>query len=306
LFPGKHVGQGLRAERRSAEAAKEGQDEASRIILPDSHPFVQAVLSVVPRLSAAAETDPPNWDIEVVDAPTSKIHVQPKAGKVVVDSGLSAITSTEDELAAVLSHAFSHEIAGHLSEYSSKYDLCGWTILSAPVLLMPAVLSRLGLAWISSPPISLVVLSTSAMVASFGDLVGLSSFWCKEADQIAILMMMEAGYNPGAIGTVAAKLKRSEVAGTTICPYDAENREVSLTALIYVWPMSNNGTMQTLYENKGIARCQDAAEFVRNSWGASDDDGKAMMARKSRWDEYLKTRRQKKASKIYEAYTPEI
>lgn len=68
LFPGKHIEQGLRAERRLAEAAKEGQDEASRVILPDSHPFVQAVLSVVPRLSAAAETDPVNWDIEVVDA----------------------------------------------------------------------------------------------------------------------------------------------------------------------------------------------------------------------------------------------
>ncbi|KAI4276909.1 MAG: hypothetical protein LQ337_002156 [Flavoplaca oasis] len=287
LFPGKHIEQGLRAERRLAEAAKEGQDEASRVILPDSHPFVQAVLSVVPRLSAAAETDPVNWDIEVVDALTSKIHAQSKAGKIVVDSGLSAITSTEDELAAVLSHAFSHEIAGHLSEYSSKHDLCAFTILSAPVLLMPAVLSRLGLAWIRSPPISLVVLSTSAMVATFGDLVGLSSFWCKEADQIAILMMMEAGYNPGAIGTVAAKLKRSEVAGTTICPYDAENRE-------------------TLYENNGIARCQDAAEFVRNSWGSSDDDVKAMMARKSRWDGYLKTRRQEKASKSHEGHTPEI
>lgn len=144
------------------------------------------------------------------------------------------------------------------------------------------------------------------MVATFGDLVGLSSFWCKEADQIAILMMMEAGYNPGAIGTVAAKLKRSEVAGTTICPYDAENREVSIMALIHVWPMSNNGTMQTLYENNGIARCQDAAEFVRNSWGSSDDDVKAMMARKSRWDGYLKTRRQEKASKSHEGHTPEI
>ncbi|KAL8878100.1 MAG: hypothetical protein Q9192_008522 [Flavoplaca navasiana] len=134
---------------------------------------------------------------------------------------------------------------------------------------------------------SLAVLSMAAMVAAFVDLVGLSSFWCKEADHIAILMMMEAGYDPGAIGTVAAKLKRSEVAGTTICRYDTENRE-------------------TLYENYGIARWQDAAEFVRNPWGSSDDDGKAMMARKSRWDKYLKMRRQEKASKNHEGDTPEI
>ncbi|KAL9627519.1 MAG: hypothetical protein Q9204_006508 [Flavoplaca sp. TL-2023a] len=134
---------------------------------------------------------------------------------------------------------------------------------------------------------SLAVLSMAAIVATFVDLVGLSSFWSKEADHIAILMMMEAGYDPEAIGTVAAKLKRSEVAGTTICRYDAENRE-------------------TLYENNGIARWQDAAELVRNPWGSSDDDGKAMLARKSRWDEYLKTRRQEKASKYHERYIPEL
>ncbi|KAL8979869.1 MAG: hypothetical protein Q9205_004897 [Flavoplaca limonia] len=217
----------------------------------------------------------------------SKIHVQPKAGKVVVDSGLSTITSREDEVAAVLSHAMSHEIAGHLSEYSSKHYLCGWTFAGAPVLVMPAILSQLGVALVGSPPISLAVLLTAAMFATFVDLVGLSSFWCKEADHIAILMMMEAGYDPGAIDTVAAKLKRSEVAGTTICRYDAENRE-------------------TLFENNGIAKWQDAAEFVRNPWGSSDDDGKAMLARKSRWDEYLKTRRQEKASKYHEGYIPEI
>ncbi|KAL9025170.1 MAG: hypothetical protein Q9180_007713, partial [Flavoplaca navasiana] len=153
------------------------------------------------------------------------VHVLPDAGKIVIGGGLSTITSTEDELAAVISHAFSHEIADHLSEFTSKLLFSTWTLILPLLLWVPASKVKKGIVRVGIPPISAMVVTTLAAAAASVSWVGLGSFWCREADDIGRLMMMEAGYNPRAIGTVAAKLKPSAVAGTSICRYDAENQE---------------------------------------------------------------------------------
>lgn len=60
------------------------------------------------------------------------------------------------------------------------------------------------------------------------------------ANDIGILMMTEAGYDLEAVDTVSAKLKQSTEVDPTVCRYDAENQDVSLTILLWLWPMSDD------------------------------------------------------------------
>ncbi|KAL8998051.1 MAG: hypothetical protein Q9169_002819 [Polycauliona sp. 2 TL-2023] len=212
--------------RRSEEVMKESQSIANQNCSSDHAQFIEAIRSVLLRLSAAAGIDGINWDIRVVDAPERvKLLVLSNDGKVVVDSGLSSILTTEDELAVVLGHAISHEIANHLSEHSAKYDLV------RQFGMMQLCFNAAAMFWVPTGHLKLVVttiiLSTLATVMVGVDSVSLMDIWCKEADDITTLMLMEAGYDPKAVRTVSKKLERFSVADTAVCRYDAENNHVS-------------------------------------------------------------------------------
>ncbi|KAL8669629.1 MAG: hypothetical protein Q9168_005784 [Polycauliona sp. 1 TL-2023] len=266
----------LEITKRSEKLIEESRNGASQSNSdPAEHDsFVRAIQSVLARLSAAAGIDKVRWDVEVLNAPTrAKVHVLSTSGRVVIDSGLWSILDTEDELAVILSHAISHEIANHLCEHSTKTIIYRKAGVSQLLFNIAAVfLARTGRPKVI---VSTIILSTLVTVFVGGDALSLPDIWCQEANDIGTLMLAEAGYDLDAVDRVSTKLKTpaAAVPSTAVCRYDDENQIVLNNDRTAVYPQS-------------IAR------HIRKMWGLSATD--ADSARKARWNEYLRTRRQNK------------
>ncbi|KAL8923115.1 MAG: hypothetical protein Q9208_004799 [Pyrenodesmia sp. 3 TL-2023] len=253
--------------------AKESRIEATHGSLPDDHPFVQAVKSVCSRLMTAAEIEDNSWDVQVAHAPkTAKVRVLLGTGKVVVDSGLSNVANTEEELAAILSHGISHEIAGHLSESLSQLYFFGWTSIPMHCAFVRAACTAFSISTVSA-----MILPTSFFLRIFADCICFDDFSCEEADDIGMLLLTEAGYDLEADDAESGKLKQPPAAGKMACLYHAHNQD-------------------TLRREPSIAKWQNRIRRIRTFWSSSDNDESVRIARKSNWDEYLRAKRQAKAS----------
>ncbi|KAL8788607.1 MAG: hypothetical protein Q9195_007202 [Heterodermia aff. obscurata] len=120
-------------------------------------------------------------------------------------SKLLKLMTSEDELAAVLSHEMSHLLADHSRETASILVIQG--LMTAPLLAM-----FLGAFW--APRLLLTALTSIAA----NTLVLRHQERCmeKEADYMGMLLMAEAGFNPEAVEAVWTKLAAfKDIAGNT-------------------------------------------------------------------------------------------
>jgi predicted Zn-dependent protease len=123
------------------------------------------------------------WKFHVVDDPAINAFAIP-GGHVYINTGLIANSGSASELAGVMAHEISHVIARHSTEQMSRQY--GLSIVAGLVLGQnPGALSEI-----------------AAQIIAGGALARFSREAEREADELGIRFMAEAGYNPAGMAAM--------------------------------------------------------------------------------------------------------
>ncbi len=125
-----------------------------------------------------------NWEFNLVNAPEANAWCMP-GGKVVVYSGILPLTQTEAGLAVVMGHEIAHAIAKHGNERMSQglVQQLGGVALSVAVANKPAETRA-------------IYNSAYGVVSNVGAILPFSRKHEQEADEMGLIFMSIAGYNP--------------------------------------------------------------------------------------------------------------
>jgi predicted Zn-dependent protease len=118
------------------------------------------------------------WEFTVFDNDEPNAFALP-GGKVGVYTGLFRVAENDDQLAAVMGHEVAHAIARHGAERMSH-----------------GILSQLGGVAIGAATGSQAYVDAYSQLATLGVVLPYSRTQESEADQIGLLYMVEAGYDP--------------------------------------------------------------------------------------------------------------
>jgi predicted Zn-dependent protease len=125
------------------------------------------------------------WEFNVVDdAKTVNAFCMP-GGKVIVYTGILAVTQNEDALAVVMGHEIAHALAQHGNERMSQGLVAqlGLTSLDLALSQKPAATRNL-------------LMAAAGAGAQVGVLLPFSRKHESEADEMGLYLMAMAGYNP--------------------------------------------------------------------------------------------------------------
>lgn len=124
------------------------------------------------------------WEFNLVESPDLNAWCMP-GGKVVVYTGLLPTTKTEAGLAVVMGHEIAHAVAEHGAERMSQELLTslGGAALSAALESKPEETKA---TW----------MTVFGLGAQFGALLPFSRLHESEADQLGLIFMSMAGYEP--------------------------------------------------------------------------------------------------------------
>ncbi|KAI0530034.1 peptidase family M48-domain-containing protein [Xylaria digitata] len=140
------------------------------------------VKKVMRRLIPVSGMEDSEWEVRVIDDPsTANAFVLP-GGKVFVFSGLIPIARNEHGLAAVLGHEIAHNLAEHVAERMSSQ--LGVNILLYSLISLTGGIGILVTTWLGNAMLDLV----------FSRPMGRRQE--AEADYIGLMMMAEACYDP--------------------------------------------------------------------------------------------------------------
>lgn len=125
------------------------------------------------------------WEFNVVDDPKTVNAFCMPGGKVVVYTGILAVTQNEDALAVVMGHEIAHALANHGNERMSQGLVAqlGLTSLDLALSQKPSQTRNL-------------LLAAAGAGAQVGVLLPFSRKHESEADEIGLYLMTMAGYNP--------------------------------------------------------------------------------------------------------------
>ncbi|KAL8884661.1 MAG: hypothetical protein Q9192_006793 [Flavoplaca navasiana] len=152
---------------------------------------------VLDRLLLASGLSHLQWNLIIIG---THVFVEPE-GVVAMSNRMFEAADSDDEIAAVLSHQVAHFLARHAEEQSSKKLIGRLTMLPAIPSVAPWLFFR---KLISLAPLGLIVPSIALSISlllrtSHRDL----EF---EADDIGLLLMAEAGFDPRAAATFWKKM----------------------------------------------------------------------------------------------------
>lgn len=160
-------------------------------ILPEHHPTTALVKRVLDRLIPQAPIVGANWRVHVIkDDGMINAFVLP-GGKVFVYTGILPVCEDEDGLAAVLGHEIAHVVARHPAERMSNSLL---TI--GAVVLISAMFDISG--QIPSLLLNLMYSLPNSRTQE------------AEADEMGLMMMSKACYNPEAAARLWSRMQRLE------------------------------------------------------------------------------------------------
>lgn len=153
-------------------------DQTPRLVAP--------VEEVGRRIAAVAGRPDYQWQFVVLDDPTPNAFALP-GGKVAVYTGLFPIAKTTAGLAVVMGHEIAHAIARHGAERASQASLAkaGGAALGVAAGAAGASAQSTGM-----------ILQAYGLGAQVGALLPWSRTQESEADQIGLLLMAKAGYDP--------------------------------------------------------------------------------------------------------------
>ncbi|KAK1654272.1 peptidase family M48 [Colletotrichum phormii] len=152
--------------------------------LPSWDPRVRMVQRVMRRLIPVSGLEDQEWEVRVIDDPSTLNAFVLPGGKVFVYSGILRLTRTEDGLAAVLGHEIAHNLAQHNGER--------WTQAIGPNILLYSIMILTGIY-----PGAIVLtqwLGRGVMDLMFTRPMGRMQE--SEADYIGLMLMAEACYDP--------------------------------------------------------------------------------------------------------------
>ncbi len=134
------------------------------------------------------------WDFNLVESDEVNAWCMP-GGKVVVYTGLLKLAAGEDELAVVMGHEIAHAVAEHGNERMSQGLMTqfGGMALSKALEQKPAETQQL---W----------MSVFGLGAQVGVLLPYSRLHESEADELGLIFMAMAGYDPNAALTFWQKM----------------------------------------------------------------------------------------------------
>lgn len=189
-----------------AKVRETGEAQAKRIeyeverqggrFLSDWDGRTRLVKRVMNRLIPVSGMEDSQWEVRVIDDPTTANAFVLPGGKVFVYSGLIPIARNEHGLAAVLGHEIAHNLAKHVAERMSSQ-------LGANILLYSLVTLTGGVG----------ILVTTYLGHAMLDLVFSRPMGRRqeaEADYIGLMMMAEACYDPREALAFWERMKRMQ------------------------------------------------------------------------------------------------
>lgn len=172
----------------SDEQAATMGDSAYRSILassdvePKSSPDVKRVEEMGQRIAAVSHAPYLDWEFNVIEDPNPNAFALP-GGKVAVYTGLFEVAETDDQLAAVMGHEIAHAVARHSAERLSR-DIVLQTGLQVGAALGGPEMAQ--------------ATDVLAEAATLGIVLPFGREQEAEADEIGLLYMARAGYDPRA------------------------------------------------------------------------------------------------------------
>ncbi len=162
------------------------KDALSKAKLSTDAAAAALVRRVGERIAAAADKPDYKWEFNLIDDPKTVNAWCLPGGKVAVYSGILPVTQDENGMAVVLGHEISHALARHGSERMSQGLLAqlGGAALGAATAGKSAQTQQLAL-------------EAYGAGAQVGVLLPFSRAQESEADHIGLILMAEAGYDPG-------------------------------------------------------------------------------------------------------------
>jgi predicted Zn-dependent protease len=136
------------------------------------------------RIAKAAERPEYQWEFNLVEDKTPNAFCLP-GGKVVIYTGILPFTKDETGLAVVMGHEVAHALARHGAERMSTGELAGLAGQTAAIIFGGG-----------NPETAQQVQAAFGMGANLGVILPFSRHQESEADQIGLLLMAKAGYDP--------------------------------------------------------------------------------------------------------------
>lgn len=148
--------------------------------ISDRQDYNRRVNTIGRRIAAVSGKPDLDWEFTVIEDDTPNAFALP-GGKVGVHTGLFKVAENDDQLATVMAHEVAHAIARHGSERMSQQ------------MVVKGGLQGLGAATGSAGAVQL-----AAAAAQLGIILPYSRDQEAEADQIGLIYMARAGYDPRA------------------------------------------------------------------------------------------------------------
>ena len=148
--------------------------------------YVRCVANAIIGILAPPELRPiavDLWEIELFADPTANAFALP-GGKIGVHTGLLSVAVTQAQLATVLGHEVSHVLARHGNERVSQSTLAQSGMLFAQILIG------------ADTPEKQELFGLLGLGMQYGVLMPFSRAQESEADEIGILLMARAGFDP--------------------------------------------------------------------------------------------------------------
>ncbi len=183
---GKAVRVGLSTQQESALGLQSYQEILSQSETVDSGPEYDMVVRVAKRLAAATGDSAKDfdWAVSVVRSSQVNAFCLP-GGKIVVYTGILPYAKTEAGLATVMGHEMAHAVARHGSQRLLRTTLAQTFLVGA----------QFSMANLDTQQRQMAMAALGAG-AQYGVILPFSREHESEADQMGVLYMARAGYDP--------------------------------------------------------------------------------------------------------------
>jgi predicted Zn-dependent protease len=160
--------------------------------------FTEPVQRVGQRIAAVADKPGYKWEFVVIDDPKQVNAFCLPGGKVAVYTGLFPVARDEDGLAVVIGHEVAHALARHGAERMSTG--MALNVLGAAVAIGAGT---------QGGAVQQAAMSAYGLGAQVGVALPFSRSQESEADQIGLILMAKAGYDPAAAIGLWQRMERA-------------------------------------------------------------------------------------------------